>query len=458
MPPEARHAPPPGMRTFLLVWAGQLVSSFGSSLTRFALGVWVFEKTGSATQFGLVLFFAVLPGIPLSPFAGAYVDRWDRKKVMIAADTGAALATLLVALLLYADRLEMWHVYAVVTFGAALGAFQGPAHAATTSLLVPREHFARAMGMVQFGQAGVRIAAPIAAAGLMAAIGFRGILLIDFATFLAAATTLLLLRIPNPPRAPAQGRRPPIWREAAFGWRYLLDRKGLARLVAVFAAINLFMGMAQGIYQPMVLSTATVATLGTISSIGGIGMLAGSLILSVWGGPRRKIHGVLAAAGLGGISQLLLGVHPSVPVWAAGVFGVLFTVPFVAGLISAVMMRKVAPEVQGRVFATNQMVAMSSAPVAFLVAGPLADHVFEPLLLPGGALAGTVGVLIGVGPGRGMGLMIVLAGAAIVVAAIVGFLDPRIRNLEEELPDAVEPPAAPPAGAPPEPAASAASG
>ncbi|HEX2189662.1 MAG TPA: MFS transporter [Longimicrobiaceae bacterium] len=458
MQPDAtRPALPQGMRTFLLVWAGQLVSSFGSALTRFALGVWVFEKTGSATQFALVLFFAVLPGIPLSPLAGAYVDRWDRKRVMVATDTGAALATLLVALLLYADRLEMWHVYAVVTFGAALGAFQGPAHAATTSLLVPREQFARAMGMVQFGQAGVRIAAPIAAAGLMAAIGFRGILLIDFATFLFAAATLLLLAIPSPQRAPARGKRPPIWKEAAFGWRYLLDRRGLAGLVGVFAAINLCMAIAQGLYQPMVLSTASVAALGTISSVGGIGMLAGSLILSVWGGPRRKIHGVLAAAGLGGLSQLLLGLHPSLPVWAAGVFGVLFTVPFVSGLVSAVMMRKVAPEVQGRVFATIQMVAMSSAPVAYLVAGPLADHVFEPLLRPGGALAGTVGSVIGVGPGRGMGLMIVLTGAAMVAAVAVGFLNPRIRNLEEELPDAVEPPAPPPAGSP-EPAASGAAG
>ncbi|HEU0078665.1 MAG TPA: MFS transporter, partial [Longimicrobiaceae bacterium] len=381
----------PGMRTFLLVWLGQLVSSLGSALTRFGLGVWVFEETGSVTSFTLILFAGVLPGILLSPIAGAYVDRWDRRRVMIATDAGAALGTLAIALLLFAGRLEMWHIYTVAALGGALGAFQGPAHGATTSLLVPKDQFARAIGLVQFGQAGVRIAAPVAAAALMGIIGLRGILLIDFATFVFAAGTLLLVAIPSPARARAGGKKPPIWREAAYGWRYLLERRGLAGLVAVFAVVNLAMAIAQGVYQPMVLSTASRTTLGTVSSIGGRGMLAGSLLLSVWGGPRRKMHGVLGAAGLAGLFHVLFGIRAAAPVWAAALFGVLFTVPFVTGSVTAVMMRTVAPEVQGRVFATIQMVAMSSAPIAYLVAGPLADRVFEPLLRPGGALAGSVG-------------------------------------------------------------------
>lgn len=448
-PPDSPR--PQGMRTFFLVWVGQLVSSFGSMLSRFGLGVWVFEETGSATSFALILFFAVLPGVLLSPIAGAYVDRWDRRRVMIATDAGAALATLAVALLLFAGRLEMWHIYVVVTVGGVLGAFQGPAHGATTSLLVPKEQFARAMGLVQFGQAGVRIAAPVLAAALMGVIGFRGILLIDFTTFLFATGTLLLVAIPSPPRAAVPGKKPPIWREAVYGWRYLLERRGLVGLVAVFAVVNLAMAIAQGVYQPMVLSTASPAVLGTISSIGGVGMLAGSLLLSVWRGPRRKIHGVLGAAGLAGLFHLLFGSSAAVPVWAASLFGVLFAMPFVSGYVTAVMMRKVAPEVQGRVFATIQMVAMSSAPIAYLAAGPLADRVFEPLLRPGGALAGSVGRVIGVGPGRGMGMMMILAGVVIVLATLAGFLHPRIRNLEEELPDAID--AAPTAPAQPEPAA-----
>ena len=439
----------PGMRTFFLVWLGQLVSSLGSALTRFGLGVWVFEKTGSATSFTLILFFGVLPGILLSPIAGAYVDRWDRRRVMIATDAGAALGTLAIALLLFAGRLEMWQIYAVAAAGGALGAFQGPAHGATTSLLVPKDQFARAIGLVQFGQAGVRIAAPVAAAALMGIIGLRGILLIDFATFLFAAGTLLLVAIPSPARAATTGKRPPIWREAAYGWRYLLERRGLAGLVAVFAVVNLAMAIAQGVYQPMVLSTASRTVLGTVSSIGGLGMLAGSLALSVWGGPRRKMHGVLGAAGLAGLFHVLFGVRAAAPVWAAALFGVLFTVPFVTGSVTAVMMRKVAPEVQGRVFATIQMVAMSSGPIAYLVAGPLADRVFEPLLRPGGSLARSVGSIIGVGPGRGMGMMMIMAGAVMVLATVAGILDPRIRNLEEELPDAVDAAPAPPADAEP---------
>ncbi len=314
------------------------------------------------------------------------------------------------------------------------------------------------MGMVQFGQAGVRIAAPVLAAALMAAIGFRGILLIDFATFLFAAGTLLLVAIPSPARAPAGGKRPPIWREAVFGWRYLLERRGLAGLTAVFAVVNLAMAVAQGVYQPMVLSTASPARLGTISSVGGLGMLAGSLLLGVWGGPRRKIHGVLGAAGLAGLFHVLFGMRAAAPVWAVALFGVMFTVPFVTGSVTAVMMRKVAPEVQGRVFATIQMVAMSSAPIAYLAAGPLADRVFEPLLRPGGALAGSVGSVIGVGPGRGMALMMIAAGVVIVLATLAGFLDPRVRNLEEELPDMVDAAPGPPVRPEPENAAAGAPG
>ena len=440
--PSARAgAVPPELRTFFLVGVGQLVSSLGSGLTRFGLGVWVFEQTGSPTQFAMILLSGVLPLVLVSPVAGAYVDRLNRKKVMVLSDAGAALGMLLLAVLLLADRLETGYIYLVVLLGSTLGAFQGPAHAATTSLLVPREHLARAMGLVQFGQAGVRIVGPLLAAMLMGVIGIEGLLLLDFGTFLVATATLVVARIPDPPRAVGAPRRS-VWHEAAEGWGYVTARRGLLGLLAIIAVVNLGMGLAQSLYQPMVLSFASREALGMISSIGGGGMLAGSLLLGAWGGPRRKIHGVLGGMLAVGVGTALFGVRASVPVMAAILFGVFFCIPIVNGCASAILMRRVIPHMQGRVFATQGMIVTSTLPIAYLAAGPLAEWA-EPMLRAGGALAASVGSVIGVGPGRGMGLIFIAMGTGMAMAGAVGFLSPSVRGVED-LPDAPHPTDAPP--------------
>lgn len=430
-------AVPPELRTFLLVWAGQLVSALGSGLTRFGLGVWVFEQTGSPTQFAMILLSAALPLVLVSPVAGAWVDRLDRKAVMVVSDAGAALGMLVIAALLLAGRLEIGYIYLVVLVASALSAFQGPAHVATTALLVPREHLSRAMGLVQFGQAGARIASPILAATLMGVIGIEGLLLIDFGTFLVAVATLLAARIPNPPRM-AGGARRSVWRDAAEGWGYVAARRGLLGLLFLIAVANLGMGLAQALYQPMVLSFASREALGMIASIGGAGMLTGSLILGAWGGPRRQIHGVLWGLLALGAGMALFGAWASVPAMAAAIFAAFFSVPFVNGCTSAILMRKVAPRMQGRVFSTEGMIINSTLPIAYLAAGPLAEWA-EPMLRRGGSLAASVGRVIGEGPGRGMGMIFVAIGIGLAAAGAAGFLTPAVRRVEEDLPDGSNP-------------------
>jgi DHA3 family macrolide efflux protein-like MFS transporter len=435
VPPEAN---PRGMGVFPIVWAGQLVSLVGSGLSSFALGVWLFERTGSITQFALVGLFAVLPRVLLSPLAGALVDRWDRRRMMILADAGAGLATLAIALLLLAGRLDVWHIYLAVGFSAASGTAQWPAYAAATTMLVSRENLGRANGMVQLAQAVSEILAPALAGVLLLAVGLGGIILIDFVTFLVAIGTLLPIRFP-PARASAEdeGRQEPLWREMAHGWSAIRVRPGLVGLLLFFAAVNFLWGMVGALIAPMILGFTSSDVLGILVSIAGAGMLAGSLVMSVWGGPQRRIHGVLGFELLSGLCFLLIGLRPSFWPIAAGAFGAHLTIAIVYGSNQAIWQSKVAPGIQGRVFAAQQMVARSATPLAYLLAGPLSERLFEPLLAPGGTLAASVGQVVGVGPGRGIGLLFVAMGVIKVIVSSAGYLHPRIRLVEDELPDAV---------------------
>ena len=428
-----------GMRTFLVIWVGQLISTLGSGLTGFALGVWIYEKTGSATLFAMNMLAFAVPNLLVSPLAGALVDRWDRRWAMILSDTGAGLSTLAVFLLLLTNRLEVWHVYVITAISAAFSTFQWPAYSAATSTLVPKEQLGRAGGMVQIGEAISQIIAPGVAGALYVTVGMQGVVLIDFITFTFAVGSLLLVRIPRP-AASVEGEqgKGSIWKEAMYGWKYITARPGLLGLLLVFAGTNLFSGIMQPLLAPLVLDMTSADMLGYLGSVIGIGMLLGTLVMSAWGGPKRKVHGVLGFLLLGGIFTSLLGLRPSIPLMTASGFLMMFTFPIVNGSSQAIWQRKVALDVQGRVFSVRRMIAWSTTPIAFAIAGPLADKVFKPLMLEGGPLASSVGQVIGVGPGRGVGLMFIILGLCNVLVAAAGYLSPRVYHVEDDLPDAVQ--------------------
>ncbi len=427
-----------GMKTFTLIWTGQLVSLIGSGLTSFALGVWVYQTTGSATQYALIPLFFTLPNLLLSPLAGALVDRWDRRWVMILSDTGAALTTLTIALLLRAGQLQVWHIYLAVGVGSAFSVFQWPAYSAATTLLVAKKHYGRASGMVQLGQAIGHIISPVLAGLLVVKIQVWGVILLDFATFLFAVITLLFVHVPRPETtAEGEESKGTLLREAAYGWTYLIVRPGLMGMLILFATLNFLMGFTNALFTPMILAFTSADVLGTVLSIAGSGMLVGGLVMSIWGGSKRRIRGLLGFLMLAGLSIVAIGLRPSVPLIAAASFGFFFCIPIVSGSSQAIWQSKVAPDVQGRVFSVRSMIATSATPLAYILAGPLADRVFEPLLAVGGPLAGSVGRIIGAGPGRGIGLIFILMGVFNMLATAVGYLYPRIRLVEDELPDAI---------------------
>jgi DHA3 family macrolide efflux protein-like MFS transporter len=426
------------MQTFLFVWLGQVVSLTGSSMTGFALGVWVYQQTGSATYFALILLFNMLPKAIVAPAAGIVADRWDRRWIMIGADLGAGMTTVLTALLFASGQLAIWHIYLFTALNASFSALQGPAAGASVTQLVPKSQFGRASGLMQLGQGIGQIAAPVLAGVLITIVGLQGVLLIDMATFLFAVSIMLLVRFPRMENRDDVPPAKPSWvSELGEAWRYLVDRPGLMGLIVIFALVNFFVGIAEAVLTPMILNFATADTLGLIMSIGGLGMLIGSVVMSVWGGGRRKIYAAFGAYALLGVGVLLAGVAPSIPLVATAIFLAFLCLPTVMSASQAILQVKVAPNIQGRVFALRMMLNTISFAIAFLIGGLLADQVFEPLLATNGYLAGNVGLLIGTGPGRGMGLMFIVMGVLSVLTAISAFMYPRVRRVEIELPDAV---------------------
>jgi MFS family permease len=439
--------PMEGMKAFGTIWIGQLVSLLGSGLTSFALGIWVLERTQSVTQYTVIILCASLPGVLIAPFAGALVDRWDRKWVMFFTDLGPGFITLTYAYLLWQGELHVWHIYIGAALSAVFASFQWPAYISSITMLVDRSQYGRVNGMLDFGQAGTTIAAPALAGLLLSVVNIWGVLLIDFATFLFAAATLLMVHIPRPEvSAEASKAKGSLWKEAGYGWTFIRARPGLLGLLLYFAAVNLAVCTCGVAIVPMVLAfTGSKAVVGTMMSLVGVGMLIGGAIMTATGGPKPRVYGVLGMGVVLSVCFVLVGLHPSVYMVGVGILLWYIAIPIMNGSSTTIWQTKTPGDVQGRVFAMRRMIAQFTTPIGDFAAGPLADKIFIPMLMPGGVLADTlVGRVVGVGPGRGIGLMFLTFAAVPGLAALWGFLNPRIRNVEAELPDAPKKQAAPP--------------
>jgi MFS family permease len=423
-------------KAFFILWFGQVVSLTGTGLSRFGLGVWVFEVTGSITQYTLITFTGSLPGLLISPIAGALVDRWDRRTLLIVTDLIAGVAILAIAILHWRNGLELWHIFVYMAVTSLLDAFQIPAFLATSSLMVPKERLGKVAGMMQLAPALAGIAAPISAGFLMVTIGLSGVVLLDVLTFFVAVATLAKIRIPQPVRITSADEGT-LREEILIGWRFLRERCALLSLLIFFALINFVFSVTMVLLTPMVLSFSSAAVLGMVSTVASVGLLAGGLMMSLYNGPRRRVYGVLAGGFCQGLAMIFVGLRPAPLLIAAGLFGITFSVAIVNSNSQAIWQSKVPQALQGRVFAVRRMIAQITQPMGQLIAGPLAERVFQPMLLPGGALFLTLGPSFGTGPGRGIGLMFVTFAFLPMLFAFGGCFFPRLRNLDSDLPDAL---------------------
>jgi MFS family permease len=429
---------PSGMVGFSFVWAGQLVSVLASSATSFALTIWAYQTTGSATALGVLSTSFLIPFLLLSPIAGAMVDRYNRKLMMMLSDLAAAVATVAVLVLHTTGGLAIWHLYATTILVGLGNTFQWPAYSAAISTMVPKAQYQRASGMMGLVDSGPGVLAPLLAGALYPFVGLTGILVLDIATFLFAIGVLLIVHIPTPPpSAEGAAARGHLLREAVYGFKFIWARKSLLGLPLFFSALNFAAGM--GLVTPFILARTggQSASLGAVMSAGAIGGVAGGLIVSAWGGFRRKMTNIFVGEFLFGFFFLFLfgfgrGLAFWVPMIAFGSCAVCLS----NSAAQAIWQAKVPPDLQGRVFAARRLIAFSLLPLTPIIAGALADYVTEPAMTSDTWLAHTFGWMLGTTPGAGLGLQYVLGGAFYCLTCLfVFFFIPAVRNLEDRVPD-----------------------
>jgi MFS family permease len=432
---------PAGMFGFSIVWVGQIVSMLASNMSWFALTIWAFEKTGSATVLGSLQTAFILPFLLISPFSGALVDRYNRKLMMMVSDFGAVIATGAILVLNAGDLLEIWHlVVASIIYGVS-GSFQWPAYSAAISTMVPKEQYTRANGMMSLIESGPAVFSPMLAGAFLPIIGLTGILTLDVITFGIAIAALLVVHIPQPKRTEeGQAGKGNLMQEAIYGFKYIFERRGLMALLTVIMFLNFVHGFSGGaLFTPLILTRTgnNTISLGAVQSAFAIGGVVGGLVVTAWGGLKKnRIRGMLIGWSLFALFGLIFfGLGRGLSVWIPMAVLSSMTFPFTQSASNAIWQSKVAPDVQGRVFSARRLIAWLMDPIMPVVAGATADYVTEPAMTSQTALASLFGGLVGTDPGAGMSLQYVFSGVAYILIIVVAWFIPRIRNVETDMPD-----------------------
>lgn len=423
----------PSIKTFLLVTLCLIISTIGTSLTGFALGIWVYERSGSISDYATISLYAILPTLLLLPLAGAVVDRYDRRKVMLVGQLLALCSCIFIATMFYMDALSLWAIYVAAGIGSIAGAFTMPAYQAATAQLVPKRYLGHANGLGQLVMSLNGIMAPALGGALVVLIGLQRIVIIDLVLLSLSIVILSLIRFPN---LMFKKREEPMSREIIGGWKYIMQRKSLIAMVVFFIVVNFFMSLYNVLTTPFLLQFMTADKVGIVIAFEGAGLLIGSILMSVWGGFDRRADGMVGFVMLTGASIAIAGIYPSLVTAAIGLFGFGLALALINTHWLALIQTKVGLELQGRVLATNQVMAFSMRPLSFLLAGPLVASVFVPLAsaLP----AGTKDTgLFGTGDGMGIGLLITSIGVILFIWGLLGMKYRQLRYMETILPDAV---------------------
>ncbi|MCI7210596.1 MAG: MFS transporter [Ruminococcus bromii] len=416
------------MKKFLMIWSGELISSIGSGMTAFALSVYVYQTTGSATYVSLITLLAYLPTVLLSPLGGVLADRYDRRLLMIIGDLFSGLGLAYVLWNIQTGSDSMLPICIGVTFNAVFVALLEPSFRATITELLTEEEYARASGMVQIAGNAKFLISPALAGILLAVADIRLILLIDIGTFLITVTTVAIVR--KSVGKAVKTERQSIGREMRLGFAEINKSKGIRILIILMSFVCFFVGILQTLTSPMVLAVSNAETVGFMESLCAVGMLLGSVFIGILG-IKNNFSTVLCVAGiLSGIFIALTGVNKSIFVTGAGIFLFFLALPFMNTSADVLIRKNIPNELQGRVWGIISLLSQTGTVLAYALSGVLADYVFEPLLSDNGVLSDSIGALIGTGTGRGIGFMLILSGICIIPAAFAIGRSRSIRSLQ----------------------------
>ncbi|WAI01099.1 MFS transporter [Methanogenium organophilum] len=415
---------------FLLIWFGQFISVIGTGLTIFSLGIYVLLQTGTASSFVFILMCVFLPPFLLKPYGGIMADRYDRRVMMVVGDLGASLGLLFIFFMMLKGDIELWHIYLGIAASSVFSAFQEPAYKALVTDLLPEEQYAKASGLVQLAGSAQYLISPFLAGILLTLMNIEYIFLIDISTLIIASFIVIWVR-KTIGGIPVQRVEHDFMAELREGIREFSKNKGVVNLVLTITAVLFFVGLLQSLFIPMLLNLTTAKTVGISQSVCATGMLIGSLFIGLFGSKNKQVKILAVSLFIAGIFFANLGLSTNIVFITLAGFTFFATLPFINTSIEVLIRKNIDNSKQGRVWSIISMVTYLGSIIAFAVTGFLADSVFNPLLEPGGPLAETAGVVVGVGEGRGIALMFIISGLMISLISLVLWRNKKIRILED---------------------------
>lgn len=416
------------MKKFLVIWVGELISSIGSGMTAFALSVYIYQMTGSVSYVSLVTLLAFMPTILLSPVGGVLADRYDRRLLMILGDFCSGLALLYILWNIQVASFQMLPIFVGVTCQAVFVALIEPSYRATVTDLLTEEEFAKASGMVQMAGNAKYLISPALAGILLGVADIRLILLIDIGTVFVTVFTTGMVR--KTLKKPIPKKEQGFLTEMKEGLGVIISNKGVLALVVITSLLCFFLGFMQTLSGPMLLAVSDARTVGIMESVCAIGMLAGSVWIGIVG-IRKKFVQVLCGAGIFcGVFMAFSGVSTNLLFTGSSIFFFFLSLPFMNTCADVLVRVNIPNEMQGRVWGMISLLTQSGMVLAYILCGVLADYIFEPMFAKGGALAGSVGRLIGTGEGRGIGFLLILSGIGMIFGILVTGRSNAVRNMK----------------------------
>ena len=423
-----------GIRLFLFIMVGQVVSLLGSSISGYAVGQYLYEDTNILGNFSMIALFTLVPTILLSPLTGYIADKYNKKMLMILGDLFSVAGTVFLFYMYYTGRMQIWHVLLSVTINSVGNAFQRPATLSAIPMLVPKYYLGTANGILNFARSGAETLGPVFGGALYSMFNLEAVFLVDILSCFVAVGTLLFVKFPD---REFKKREEPFLKELTGGWNFIMKRKSLKVMVAFFMLYNLLLSLVETFYQPNVSNIAPAAWKGPILACAALGMTLGGLIMSLWGGTRRRADGMVGFVILMGTSLVIMGLRPSPTIVAVGLLLCGVANVLIDAHWAIIIQTKAGLDLQGRVFSVNEMLAMMTRPFGYIIAPFICESVFIRFMGGESSLSKTISLVIGAGENRGIGLFMLIIGAMLAIWGVIGMKIRSLRYMEDYLPDAI---------------------
>lgn len=413
---------------FILLWSGELISAIGSGLTSFGLGVYVFQQTGKASAMALVTLLAFAPSLLLSAAAGVLADRHDRRLLMVLGDSLSALGLIFILICMLVGEAQLWQICVGVTISSVFSSLLEPAYKATVTDLLTEEQYTKASGLVQIASSAKYLFSPIIAGFLLTVSNIQLLLVIDICTFFVTVISTLAVRRGLASKKYAQTKS--FISEFKDGWGAISENRSVLVLVMITSVITFSLGFIQTLSTPMILAFSDSSALGTIETISASGMLVASVIigiLTIKKGYGKMLSGSLFCAG---IFMAAFGLRENIVLICISGFLFFAMLPFANTSLDFLIRTNIENDLQGRAWGLIGVISQLGFVAAYALTGILADYVFTPMLLDSGALADSVGKILGTGSGRGSGFLILMAGVMLCVTSVILYSVKSVKKLE----------------------------